>query len=200
MKKVLFVLFLMLATYTLEAQVQFMGIPVDGKVSEMKKQLKKKGFKNAPSDYGDEALVGKFYNREVLLMITKNNKNIVCGVGVFFMKSISEYEGYDRTSTIKLYNELKYSFDNNENYLEVSPLLIESTPGLNYDRIEPDTDLWSDIKVKGVDYHSIYKQIPYEDFNAVHFSITTDNFHYGMFQIILYYENLKNKTFGDEDL
>lgn len=44
MKKVLFILFLMVASLTVDAQVNFMGIPVDGTKRNMISKLEKKGF------------------------------------------------------------------------------------------------------------------------------------------------------------
>lgn len=201
MKKVLFVLFLMLTSFALEAQVNFMGIPVEGSVYAFKSQLRKKGFKTMPSIEGN-FFTGSFYKRNVLVSVNKNRDDIVESVTVLFMKSIiaNNMEGYDRETTIQLFNDLLYSFDNNEKYVNGSSVFNNTEYECYFDKIEKDTDLWFNIKVKKIDYHSYYQQLPFENDNMVDFHIEIDNHHYDQYFIILYYRNHKIMTTGSEDL
>lgn len=191
----------MVASLVADAQVDFMGIPVEGSVSAMKSQLRKKGFRRAPSIYDDNDMVGKFFNRDVVISIAKNeNNNEIYGIGVFFMSDIKNYEGYDKSGTIRLFNELVFEFEEKDNYENIIYALNKTLPKTHYEMIDYNTNLWYNIKVEGVDYHAYYRQLPTNKFNSVHFSILPDNSNYDKYKILLFYENLKNKTFGDEDL
>ena len=55
MKKILFILFLLITSLTVDAQVNFMGIPVDGQKRIMISKLEKKGFtqESATKEYED---------------------------------------------------------------------------------------------------------------------------------------------------
>lgn len=201
MKKVLFLLFFMVASLVVDAQVDFMGIPVEGSVSSMKSQLRKKGFRRAPSIYGDNEMVGKFFNRNVVISIAKNeNNNEVYGIGVFFMSDIKNFEGYTKSGAIRLFNELVFEFEEKDNYENVIYALIKTLPKTHYEMIDYNINLWHNIKVEGVDYHAYYRQLPTDRINSVHFCILPDNSNYDKYKILLFYENLKNKTYGDEDL
>lgn len=196
MKKVFIILFLLISLIT-SAQVNFMGIPIDGDTPGMLYQLRKKGFKDAPKDYGDNCLTGKFYGRDVIISISSDNHtNKVCGIAVFFMDYINDFEGMDKNAAIKLFNELLYDFDEHDDYVNLSILL----EGINSEKIEKGTNLYYNIKYEGFDYHVYYKQLPYTNDNVVHFCISLDDHHYDKYFIILFYENLKNKTFGSKDL
>ena len=198
MRKALFMLFLMAASLTVDAQVNFMGSPVDGDTPGMLYELRKKGFKDTPKNYGNDCLVGNFYNRNVLIIVSSDNYTTkVTGVTVFFMEYISDMEGMDKNTTIKLFNELLYDFDEHEDYINMSWMINEEAYS---EKIEKGTDLWYNIKYKGFDYHVYYRQLPYTNYNAVHFCIMPDNYHYDKYFILLYYENLKNRSFGSKDL
>ena len=199
MKKVLFILLLVIVSLGVEAQVNFMGIPVEGSVSNMMYQLKKKGFKDASQDYGENRMTGRFYNRDVVLSISTNKYDEVEAVSVLFMASVWRFEGYDRTSVIKLYNDLYESFNNNENYLWVS-WLIRDFEKFHCVDIKNDENLWYNITDKGMEYHVDYSQLPTDNHNCVHFMISKDEQHYNKFFILLMYENLSIKTYGDDDL
>ena len=199
MKKYLFVLFLIIVSIDVDAQVNFMGIPVEGSANNMMYQLKKKGFKDVSRDYGEGAMAGEFYKRNVLLDIETNRNNEVESVNVFFMESVRKFEGYSRTDVINLFNNLYESFSKNENYLWIS-WMIRDFEKTHCTVIENDADLWNDITYKGIDYHLDYAQLPTDNHNCVHFSIRKDENHYDKFFIVLMYENLNVKTFGDDDL
>lgn len=129
MKKVLFILFLLVTSLTVDAQVNFMGSPVDGDTPGMLYELRKKGFKDAPKNYGNDCLVGNFYDRNVLIIVSSDNYTTkVNGVTVFFMDYINDMEGMDKNATIRLFNELLYDFDEHEDYINISWMKGEKTP------------------------------------------------------------------------
>lgn len=201
MKKVLFLLFFIVASLVVNAQVDFMGIPVEGTASEMKAQLKKKGFREAPSIYDNNFMVGQFYNREVLLSIHVNNENVVYCISVGFMNSVEDAEQLDKISAIRLFNDLLSSFDRNAKYEDVTPLIQTTYPemNINNDVLNYGENLWHKINSDGVNYHSYYRQLPKDNLNSVHFGILPDNL-YDRYGVIIWYENLKNRKSGDEDL
>ena len=183
------------------SQVNFKGIPVDGDASEMINQLKKKGFTDAPAQYGKSTLVGHFFDRDVVLTIKVNNKNVVQSVMVVFMSYINDFEGMSRSSVIRLYNDLLYSFNNNEKYIGIAWMLTTGSSSEFYNNeIESNANLWYNINTEGIKYHSYYRQLPFKNSNSVHFAITIDENNYDKYYVVLLYENLDNKTFGSDDL
>ena len=75
MKKAVFMILLLVSVFA-NAQkdvTKFLGIPVDGNKSEMKKKLIAKGFSyNAQGDF----LEGEFNGRDVQLFIVTNNNKV----------------------------------------------------------------------------------------------------------------------------
>ena len=201
MKKVIVIFAFMIMAFVSLSQVNFMGIPVEGDAPAMLKQLKQKGFKDAPVQYGENSLVGTFFNREALIKINLNSNNSVTSVSVCFMAYINNFEGLSRLSAIRLYNDLLSSFNDKETYWGISYMFDKGLKTQYYNKeIDNETNLLYDISMKGIEFHSYYKQRPLKNLNAVHFAIAMDEFNYDKYFVLLLYENLDNKTFGSDDL
>lgn len=110
-KKIAFFLSFVLVTFLLYAQknvTTFLGIPVDGYKSEMKKKLIEKGFTPKTSD-GVEFLEGKFNGSDVRLFIETNN-NLVYRIALCDVNMLNEADIRIR------FNTLVSQFERNQRY------------------------------------------------------------------------------------
>ncbi len=97
--------------YAQQEVTRFLGIPVDGKKSEMIQKLKEKGFKN--DAYDKDVLVGNFNGSEVYVLIITNNDK-VCRIMV--RDAIPMDAGNIRIR----FNILCRQFQKNEKYIPAS--------------------------------------------------------------------------------
>ena len=106
MRKLVFTL-LMLLTLSLNAQVKFMGISVDGSKTEMIEKLKEKGFLyNSIQDQ----LTGKFNGNEVKIQIVDYN-------GIVGRVLVEDAYVSNETDIIIRYNNLVDQFERNGKYI-----------------------------------------------------------------------------------
>lgn len=105
---------MLVCSVTLYAQqevTRFLGIPVDGKKSEMIQKLKAKGFTNHPSN--KNALIGNFNGSEVNVYVATNNDK-VCRIMVCDANMMN-------AGDIKIrFNTLCRQFQNNKKYIPAS--------------------------------------------------------------------------------
>ena len=94
--------------YSQREVTKFMDIPVDGKKSEMIKQLKKKGFKHKRHSFDTsiDYMEGEFNGCNVDVYIVTNKKKV--------WRIAIEYNSLcTNTSIIPIYNRLCSQFENN---------------------------------------------------------------------------------------
>ena len=194
MKKILFILFLLVASLTVDAQdvTKFLGIPIDGTKSEMIQKLKGKGYTyNSSKDY----LEGRFNGKDVTIGIVTNN-NKVYRLAVFDKNYVNE-------SNIKInFNKLCYQFSKNDKYFS---LYDDQT-------IAEDEDISYGIIVRNKRYEAHFKQkleysVNLEDENSVYSALENlDNKsvwfmiheHYGEYGILMFYDNGYNQPNGED--
>ena len=126
MKKVLCSFFMALLAVVMFAQkdvTTFLGIPVDGTKSEMKKKLISKGFEVVP---GQEFLKGEFNGYDVHVYIATNN-NKVCRI--MLCDAIHRSE-----ANIKVrFNTLIEQFKSNKRYLSIDDYTISDDVDISYE-------------------------------------------------------------------
>ena len=182
---------LMLLTLSLNAQVKFMGIPVDGSRSKMEFKLRQKGFRPiSETDY----LRGEF-NGENALVAIETYKKKVYSVSVMFGSYFGDpfvvRTGYDARTVKEKFNDMVYMFNNNEKYLNIGFLIGEPLDPM----IDNDEDIEYQIMYNNKKYHAYYRQIDDEKSNVVHFGIVGSD---GDYYIALKYENLDNRPDGED--
>ncbi len=108
---------------------KFLGIPVDGTKTEMRKKLVEKGFEI--SQYNNDILVGEFNGRDVyLILVTNNNK--VWRIAVRDKNTCSEGQ-------IKIrFNNLVHQFENNKRYFNKLDYTISDDEDIQYEMIFND--------------------------------------------------------------
>ena len=210
MRKLVFSL-LMLLTLSLNAQVKFLGIPVDGTKSEMIAKLKQKGFtlSNDPFFEGHDMLEGEFNGRPVYVSVVTNN-NIVYRIFVQDQMTMNEtdikirfntlvsqfmlnnkYLSHKNDQSLEEDFDISYEMDVNNKRIEASfsqkfseeeiQYLINNIPELKESNPEMQTSL-----IELATYMS----------NSVWFTISKAS--YNKYVIALYYDNLKNAPNGQD--
>lgn len=126
MKKILMLLFSLMLTCTMQAQkdvTTFLGIPVDGFKSEMKKKLIAKGFK--PIE-GQDVLKGEFNGTNVHVHIVTNNNKVY---RIMLYDETPQDEG-----NIKIrFNNLVRQFKNNKRYTALSDYTLSDSEDISYE-------------------------------------------------------------------
>lgn len=145
MKKIILTM-LVLVSVSVNAQkdvTKFLGIPVDGSKTEMKKKLIEKGFTyNAQFDNFEGEFNGKNVNVSI---VTNNNK--VWRIAIYDVNSCGEGD-------IKIrFNNLCNQFARNKNYISAS------LSGKEYE-ISESEDISYEILVNNKRYEASYYQIP----------------------------------------
>lgn len=176
MKKILFILFLSVASLTVDAQVNFMGIPVDGTKTEMVNKLKQKEFR-----YNNELdmLSGEFNGRKSNLSIVEN-KGKVYRICVLFGNLTS-----NESEIIQRFNSLYNEFCNSNKYV------------YNYgEKITESERIWYEMNIHNKIYECGYTQINNSGWhNSVWFRIGNID---GDFIIVIYYDNELNAPHGED--
>lgn len=121
---------------------KFLGIPVDGKKSEMIQKLKAKGFRVSP--FKNDVLTGEFNGTDVNVHIGTNGDKVY-RIMVCDSKSIDE-----RAIQIR-FNKLCRQFEKNSKYIS-----------FGNDLISDDEDISYEMSIKNKRYQAIYYQQPTE--------------------------------------
>ena len=125
-----FIVFLMMMFVVVSTSAQkdvttFLGIPVDGFKSEMRKKLIDKGFTPIPGE-GDSYLEGEFNGTDVYLSIVTNN-NKVYRITLLDKNSRNEAD-------IKVrFNTLVRQFENNARYVTPRSFTISEDEDISYE-------------------------------------------------------------------
>ena len=180
MKKISSVLLLFLLSISIYAQqnvTKFLGIPVDGSKADMIQKLKEKGFTyNTTTD----RLEGVFNGEKVHILI-QTNKNKVWRIAV--IDQITRDEGQ-----IKIrYNLLCQQFKDNPKYFPLKKI----------QELSDNEDISYEISIHQKQYQAVYLQLPREGAQnrIVWFTIIE---RYGDYHIIIYYDNEKNDSHGED--
>ena len=185
MKRFLFLFLFFVALSNVNAQVNFMGIPVDGDARDMLKQLRTKGFTNMSQTYEMEnvtlpILQGTFNGKSAHIFVATNNKKVY-RVYVAFVETVSEAQ------IIIDFNNLLYQFQHNSKYLHLDGQEIDQKEDVSYE-----------MRVHNKVYDATFYQKKSDDLSAknlVWFRI--DEFE-GEYYLAIYYDNLLNKANGED--
>lgn len=188
MKNILFILFLLVASLTVDAQVNFMGIPVDGTATEMIQKLKNKGFYEIKKEVTYEmegktlpVLKGTFNGYDSNVYIA-TNKGKVYRVHIARAGTVSEAQ------IITDFNNLFYQFTANPKYYL-----------LNGNKIDRKEDISYEMSCHNKQYTVVFYQIlsdSIEEENYVWFTIR--KLSYDEYWISIFYDNLKNTSNGED--
>lgn len=128
MKKFTTMLLALMFAVTMQAQkdvTTFLGIPVDGFKSEMRKKLIAKGFTPVQ---GDDYLDGEFNGTEVsVLSVTNNNK-------VYRIMLMDKYPQDEANIKIR-FNNLVSQFSNNQHYMVSKDYTIAKSEDISYEML-----------------------------------------------------------------
>lgn len=131
MKRFLNMLLVLLITSAVFAQqdaVKFLGIPVDGTVSEMMAKLKAKGFRDANFGIANQ-LEGRFNDADVFVIPMENNSKV-------YRIAVGDKNSCDETNIRIRFNSLCSQFLNNQKYFhpeEDSTYFISDTEDISYE-------------------------------------------------------------------
>lgn len=187
MKKILFIALLVVASLTVNAQVNFMGIPVDGTATEMIQKLKNKGFYKIGNEYTYEQegkqlpiLKGTFNGCESYIWVL-TNRGKVYRICVTDVKNVSE------SQIITNFNNLFYQFANNPKYLWIGGNEIDRKENVSY-------EMSCHNKVYEAGFYQILSDSMKEK-NSVWFKISKSLDRY---YISIYYDNEINEANGED--
>lgn len=125
MRKILMLLFIMFAC-TMQAQkdvTTFLGIPVDGYKTEMRKKLIAKGFTPVQ---GQDFLKGEFNGTDVNVYVVTNNNKVY---RIMLCDANSQDEG-----NIKIrFNNLVRQFKNNKRYTALEDYTLSDSEDISYE-------------------------------------------------------------------
>ena len=145
MKKAVFMILLLVSVFA-NAQkdvTKFLGIPVDGNKSEMKKKLIAKGFSyNAQGDF----LEGEFNGRDVQLFIVTNNNKV-------WRIMVCDANSCDETDIKIRFNKLCDQFSRNKKY-------IAAHMGEGDYTISESEDISYEMIIRNKRYEAAYFQVP----------------------------------------
>jgi len=181
MRKLVFTL-LMLLTLSLNAQVKFLGIPVDGTKSEMINNLVQKGYIfNRYKDY----LMGEFNGNDVFIHIEEYKGK----VGRIIVEDANPSNEID---IIIKYNSLIEQFENNDKYIGENVKIDNKTNigyemSHNHNRFEAVYYQKSAVD-KDLDENELYNR-------KVWFMMQRANQGYN---ILIYYDNVFNMPNGED--
>ena len=135
----LFVLFFSISLFAQEDVTKFLGIPVDGSKSEMRKKLEAKGF--VWNSY-EERLEGEFNGKDVYVYLVTNNNKVY--------RILVQDAVYCSEQQIKLrFNKLCSQFENNPKY-----------DGFEEQSIDDDEDISYEMYVHEKRYEANFFQLP----------------------------------------
>lgn len=126
MRKILTLLISLMFVCTMQAQkdvTTFLGIPVDGFKTEMRKKLIAKGFTPVQ---GQEFLKGEFNGTDVHVYIATNN-NKVCRI------MVCDANTQDEANIKSRFNKLVNQFENNKRYTALEKYTLSDSENISYE-------------------------------------------------------------------
>ena len=173
---------------------KFLGIPVDGSKSEMRKKLEAKGY---TYDSRNDVLMGEFNGRDVYVHIGTNNNKV-------WRIMISDRIPCGETDIRIRFNNLCDQFSRNKKYVAAS--LKDYT-------IPESEDISYESAINNKRYEAAYYQLPdsevYDAASEEEKSKLIDNTEkksvwfminsrYGRYNIVMYYDNEYNHSDGED--
>ncbi len=140
MTKITSLLFLLLMTCAIQAQkdvTTFLGIPVDGFKSEMRKKLIAKGFEPVT---GLDFLKGEFNGFDVNVYIATNNNKV-------YRIMLCDKNTQDEAGIKNRFNKLVSQFENNKRYVTLDKYTLSD-----------DVDISYEMTVNNKNFEAIYYQ------------------------------------------
>ena len=129
MKKLFSILVMVLCTLTAFAQEKdvttFLGIPIDGSKSAMRKKLIAKGF-TPNTDIGTEIFEGEFNGHDVNVYIVTNNNKV-------WRIMLGDKICQDEASIRIRFNTLCHQFEKNERYYTPEDFTISEQENISYE-------------------------------------------------------------------
>lgn len=185
MKKFLFILFLIIASLTVDAQVTFMGTKVDGNAGVMISILKDKGFYDTGITFENDGnkrpiLKGTFNGEDVSVFVCTNHRKV-------YRIYLAELNTKNEAEIINDFNILFSQFYNNKKYLLVGG-----------EKIPQNEDISYEMSCHNKIYEACFYQILSDDMtedNSVWFRIVK---YYGEYYLTIYYDNEINKANGED--
>ena len=201
-------LFLAVSSYGQDGgAIKFLGIPVDGRKSDMVSALQKKGFEY---DKENDALNGVFNGRRSIVHVSTNH-------GVVDRIYVGDADTSDESSIRVEFNNFVYQFANNGKYFCLEDFTIPSGEKIRYEMMvnhkvyQAEFYLWSDIpgsimkKLASLSDRDdgmadqevavlLQEAMQYVK-GCVWFVIRE---FYGAFFISIYYDNLVNRPHGED--
>lgn len=147
MKRIITMLFAVIISMTTFAQkdvTKFLGIPIDGTMSEMKAKLKAKGFK-ADSYLHENQLCGTFNGLESIITLVSNNNKI-------WRVVVTDLTPTDETNIRIRYNKLLSQFKRNRQYVNLqwqTNNFIEENENISYN-----------MDINNKRYEAVFYQLP----------------------------------------
>jgi len=210
MKRILLALMALLMALSSFAQdgetLRFMGIPVDGKKTDMIAALQQKGFEY---DKDNQLLTGEFNGNDCFIIISTNH-NKVDRIIVGYNQSCDE-------ATIKIaYNNLLEQFQSNGKYYDLENKYLSPNEDISYGiniqnkqydaaflyrtpKLEKALAEMNAVSADDIDWMNQVKSKTSKVFQVatgmVWFKIVDT---YGRYSLAIYYENLVNRPHGED--
>ena len=190
MKMILILSFLVMTAISTLAQndvTTFLGIPVDGFKSEMKKKLIAKGF--APKKVGsEEFLEGEFNGTDVRVYIVTNNNKV-------YRIALSDVATQNAANIKIRFNRLVRQFENNKRYSSIDNYILSD-----------DEDIAYEMSVHDKIYEAVFYQVPITEEDSKAWAEKAINKHvwfrifesYGKYYITMFYDNKYNQANGED--
>lgn len=227
MKKIITTLVIMICFFAGFAQkdvTTFLGIPVDGYVPEMRKQLIAKGF--SPQKYLDEEyFTGEFNGTKVRVYIVTNNNKV-------YRIMLCDDINLDEADIKIRYNRLVRQFENNNRYISTDSYTIADDEDIAYEMLvhnkkyqavyfqNPEKEKWDTLAIQEKMRSEILKKYTEEQLQNPTEEISEDiqnlslNYAFeiiskkpvwfciterlGMYSIAMYYDNEYNHANGED--
>lgn len=193
MKKVLCSFFMALLAVVMFAQkdvTTFLGIPVDGTKSEMKKKLISKGFEVVP---GRECLQGEFNGTDVYVHIVTNNNKV-------YRIMLSDVNRRSEANIKVRFNRLIEQFKSNKRYMCYGDYTISDDVDISYEMNINNKEFQAvfyqnpDVETKET-FHTLQDIIEHVGKKPVWFTISSISDEY---YINMYYDNEYNHANGED--
>ena len=126
MRTLITLLFNILFSCAIQAQkdvTTFLGIPVDGSKSDMRKKLIAKGFSPVP---GQDYLKGEFNGTDVHVLIATNNNKV-------FRIMLCDVNNQDEAGIKNRFNKLVDQFERNKRYVTLDKYTLSEDVDISYE-------------------------------------------------------------------
>ena len=128
MRKILMLLFTLMFVCTMQAQndiTTFLGIPIDGFKTEMRKKLLAKGFTLIQ---GQDVLQGEFNGTNVNVFIVTNNNKV-------YRIMVCDATPQDEANIKIRFNKLISQFENNQRYISNGEYSLSESEDISYEML-----------------------------------------------------------------